>query len=98
MAATTLELPAITDQQAFNLKRWSELCADPELAELDFRIETDRFGHILMTPPPGIDHSGNQFDVGKQLDRLLPGGKTLVECPISTSDGVKGADTAWISL
>jgi Uma2 family endonuclease len=97
MPAATLELPAIRNQHAFNLKRWREVCADPVLARLEFRIETDRYGHILMTPPPGFDHSGYQSDVVIELGRLMPHGKTLVEVPISTSEGVKGADAAWIS-
>jgi Uma2 family endonuclease len=97
MPHATLELPAIRDQHAFNLKRWRELCADPVLAKLEYRIETDRHGHILMTPPPGFDHSGHQSEVVLELARRMPHGKTLVEVPISTSDGVKGADAAWIS-
>lgn len=97
MPPDTLDLPMIADQHAFNLKRWKDLCADPALAALEYRIETDGYGHILMSPPPGFDHAGYQFDIGKELDRRLPGGKVLGECPISTSDGVKGADAAWIS-
>ena len=97
MPAATLDLPAIADQHAFNLKRWKVLCADPVLAKLDYRIETDRHGHILMSPPPGYDHSGHQSDLVLTLHRFMPHGKTLVEVPISTSDGVKGADVAWIS-
>jgi hypothetical protein len=48
----TIQLEASAQQTAFNLKRWAELLADPELARLPHRIETDRHGHILMSPPP----------------------------------------------
>jgi Uma2 family endonuclease len=91
-------LPAIGDQHAFNVARWDELMADPQLAALDYRIETDRFGQILMAPPPGLDHSLSQ---GGILDLLRqhapPGGRCLPECPVSTSAGVKAADAVWIS-
>ena len=46
----------IHDQEAFNLDRWDEVCADPVLAALDHRIEPDRHGPIILTPPPGFDH------------------------------------------
>jgi len=94
---TTLDLPVVTDQHAFNLERWEELCADPVLAALDNRIETDRFGHIVMMPPPGFDHGDHQSTISFHLRRLLRDGKTVTECPVSTTDGVKGVDVAWIS-
>jgi len=81
-----LELEPITDCHAFNTARWEELLADPVLAALDHRIETDRYGHILMSPPPGVDHGGSQFDADRILNNLLPQGKVLTECPISTTD------------
>ena len=31
------------------------------------------------------------------LGRLLPEGEVITECPVSTSEGTKGIDTAWIS-
>ena len=36
---------------------WEEICADPELARLPYRIETDKWGNILMSPPPDGHHS-----------------------------------------
>jgi hypothetical protein len=48
----TIQLHPSESQTAFNLKRWRQLLADPELARLPFRVETDRHGHILMSPPP----------------------------------------------
>jgi len=92
-----LELKPITNQHAFNTARWEELLADPALARFDQRIETDRYGTILMSPPPGVDHGGWQSDAGFILRTLMPQGRTLTECPISTSEGVKAADVVWIS-
>lgn len=93
----TLDLPVIADQHAFNLERWEELCADPVLAAVDNRIETDRYGHVVMMPPSGFDHGDHQFTIGFHLRRLLKGGKVTTECPVSTTDGVKGVDVVWIS-
>ena len=95
--ADALVMPEISNQEVFNLKRWEELCADSTLADLDFRIETDRNGNTIMTPPPGFDHGDFQFSIGTILRQQLQSGKVVTECPISTSEGVKAADVAWIS-
>ncbi len=101
MPALTIELPAQEDQTAFNLRRWAELLADTdlgrELARIEGRIETDRHGYIIMSPPAAFRHGSSQFAIAKLLDALLPKGRTATECPISTADGVRAADAAWIS-
>jgi Uma2 family endonuclease len=79
------------------LARWREVLADPELARWPGRIETDRHGHILMSPPPALPHSFHQSRILQLLARLLPKGQSLVECPLLTSDGVKGIDVAWLA-
>jgi Uma2 family endonuclease len=91
------DLPVIKDQTAFNLDRWDELCADPLWADIDGKIETDRYGQVIMNFPAEYGHGGYQFDIGTFLKTYLPGGKVTVECPISTSEGVKVADAAWVS-
>ena len=50
-----------------------------------------------MTPPPGYSHGLYQFEIGNLLKELLADGQTSTECPISTADGVRAADVAWIS-
>jgi len=55
MAMLTLELPAREKQTPFNLSRWTELLADRELAKVEGRIETDRYGRIIMSPPSGSE-------------------------------------------
>jgi Uma2 family endonuclease len=97
MPILTIELPAQDDQTAFNVRRWEELLADPELAKIEGRIETDRHGHIIMYPPAAFSHGSNQSEISARLRTLLPHGRVAVECPISTADGVKIADVAWIS-
>jgi Uma2 family endonuclease len=97
MATLTIQLPRQRDQNRFNLRRWAQLTADTELARFDGRVETDRHGHILMSPPPAPSHGSFQLEIGYQLRRLMPAGRTLTECPISTADGVKAADVAWAS-
>jgi Uma2 family endonuclease len=93
----TIELPQHEAQTALNLRRWAELLADRELARVEGRIETDRHGHIIMSPPPAPRHGSYQLEIGHLLRTLMPRGRVLTECPISTADGVKAADVAWAS-
>ena len=97
MTSLTIELPVQEDQTAFNLRRWAELLADRELAKIEGRIETDRHGHIIMSPPPAFNHGRYQSKIAQLLNQLLSDGESITECPVSTADGVKGADVAWIS-
>ena len=97
MPALTIELPVQKNQTAFNLRRWAEVLDDPTLAKIEARIETDRHGHIVMSPPPAFRHGSYQFEIAYLLRTLLPDGRTVTECPISTLEGVKATDVAWIS-
>jgi Uma2 family endonuclease len=92
----TIELKPAEEQIGFNLERWTELLSDPELAKLDYRIETDRYGHILMSPPPAPLHGYRQAKIARLLKESLPNGEIISECPVSTSDGVKAIDVAWL--
>jgi len=95
--ALTLELPPQKTQTEFNLRRWAELLADPQMARIEGRVETNRYGHVIMSPPPAPSHGSYQLRIGALLDGLLTTGRVLTECPISTADGVKAADVAWAS-
>ena len=96
MGLLAIQLPPRSDQTAFNLERWEEIVGDPFYSNLEQRIETDRHGNIIMSPPPSFSHSYK----GSELIRLLnlhgKNGKALHEVPISTSDGVRAADVAWL--
>jgi len=97
MASLTIELPPRQVQNRFNLRRWGELLADPELARIEGRVETDRYGNIIMSPPPAPSHGSLQSEVSHLLRTLMSDGRVLTECPISTADGVKATDAAWAS-
>jgi len=97
MPTLTIELPSQAAQTEFNLRRWDEVLADRYLAKLDFRVETDRHGYAIMSPPPAARHGAFQGEVAYLLRTLMAEGRTLTECPISTADGVRAADVAWAS-
>ena len=97
MPTLTIELPQHQAQTGLNLRRWAELSADAALAKFEGRIETDRHGHIIMSPPPAPNHGSFQSEIAYRLRSLTPQGRVLTECPISTADGVKAADVAWAS-
>lgn len=75
---------------------WDEIINNPFLKDLPFKIETNKYGQILMSPASNL-HGSIQFDVGKKIDRKKKNGEVMVECSISTSDGVKVADVVWAS-
>jgi Uma2 family endonuclease len=97
MRTLTIELPSQAEQTRFNLRRWDALQTDSALAKIEGRIETDRHGQIIMSPPPAPSHGGYQIWIGHLLVKLMSGGRALSECPISTADGVRAADVAWAS-
>lgn len=79
------------------LTRWRILCADPDLARLPYRIETDRFGRILMSPPPAYRHTRYAAKIIKLLNTLLAEGQANPETPVLTADGIKVPDITWLS-
>jgi len=91
-----IDIPPREEQLAFNRRRWEEICADPELARIPSKIESNAFGQILMMPPASGNHSNRQGEIVFILRSTL-GGYALPECPISTLDGVRAADVGWYS-
>ena len=76
---------------------WAEICEDKFLNSLEWRIETDRWGNIVMSPPPRSRHAEYQSEILHTLHHLLKGGKSVPELPLQTSEGVKAMDVAWVS-
>jgi Uma2 family endonuclease len=75
---------------------WTEICAHPLLGELPFKIQTDQWGHIVMSPATN-ERGMYQAKIAALLSRLLVHGVVITECAIQTREGVKVADAAWAS-
>ena len=76
---------------------WEDIIADRSLRDLPYKIETNRHHKIIMSPASHW-HSDYQLEIGALLRQLMPHGRASVECAIQTSEGVRVADVAWISL
>lgn len=76
---------------------WQEVCSHPALQNLPFKLETDRWGHIVMSPASNR-HSWWQSEIQNLLRRFGRDGYAVIECSIATPEGVKVADVAWASL
>ena len=92
----TITLPDRETVLEKNRQRWAEVLADPQWAGHLYRIETDAFGRIVMTPPAAGSHNHRGGNIAFELRRRL-GGTAMQECPISTADGVRAADVGWYS-
>jgi Uma2 family endonuclease len=74
--------------------RWAELCNDPRMQDLPGKIELNGLGVIEMSPASNR-HGMAQAAIAQALGMQLPDGTAIVECCISTDDGVRVPDVAW---
>ncbi len=73
---------------------WEELCADPALQDLPYRIELNGLNQIVMSPLY-FRHGRSQAEICTLLTNLLPQGRASVESAVMTSDNVKVPDVIW---
>jgi Uma2 family endonuclease len=78
------------------VRDWKRILADRSLNDLPYKIETNRYGTILMTPAKNW-HAYFQGEIVDRLRSLIPDGRLFSECSIGTLDGVKVPDVAWLS-
>ena len=76
--------------------QWAEVIESPYLRNLPFKIETNRYGQIVMSPA-SVNHGRFQSIIVTLLSTLKTLGDVYSECPIKTPDGVKVPDIAWAS-
>jgi Uma2 family endonuclease len=75
---------------------WDTILADRSLRDLPYKIETNRYDKIIMSPASNWQ-SDYQTEIAYQLRLLLPDGRASVEFAIETADGIRVPDVIWIS-
>ncbi len=75
---------------------WQEICNEPTLQDLPFKVETNEYGQVVMSPASN-QHGRFQTRIAILLDRQISAGEVISECSVDTEKGVKVADVAWLS-
>lgn len=76
---------------------WEEVCANPYLANLPYKVEINRFGKIELSPH-NFWHTLAQGEIEHLLRQLMNGGKAFPECAIEAPNGgTPVADVCWAS-
>ena len=76
--------------------KWQDICDDPNLQNLPYRIELNKDGHVIMSPQK-VYHSIFQGEIENLLRQLTNHGRAFPECAIYTESGTKVADVVWVS-
>ena len=76
---------------------WEEVCDDPALQELPYRIELNRWGNIEMSRIPPNQHGELISHVSFRLRELQPNGMVSVITAVDTAENTKVVDVVWIS-
>ena len=75
---------------------WQEVCEEPTLQNLPFKIELNRYGQVVMSPASNR-HGRDQTRIAGKLLELLSEGEVITECSVDTPEGTKVADVVWAS-
>jgi Uma2 family endonuclease len=75
---------------------WQELCADPVLQGLPYKIELNEWGNIVMSPASNR-HGMLQALLVEVLRNARRDGMVITECSVQTAKGVKVPHAAWLS-
>ena len=73
---------------------WKEVCEDPHLRDLPYKIETNERGQIVMSPTYAW-HGKFAFRIAQRLEEIHPEGESSIELAIRTAKGTKVADAVW---
>ena len=77
-----LDIPEVlqpADQESLNLAVWDRALDDPFLAQVPYRVETDRHGHLLLSPLASPDHGYQQARIAMQSANEAAGGLIVRE-------------------
>ncbi len=77
-------------------RTWEEVCNNPLLADLPYRVEINREGNIELSPHTNF-HSDYQAVIQRLLNRLMKGGFASPEYAITAKNSTPVADVVWAS-
>ena len=101
MGSRIPDLIAEPQSKAAMAALWRSLCEDPVYARLPFKIETTRYGQLVMSPAKSR-HSILQANIVRLLhtsaERRGVQGQAMTESAVITSAGVKVPDVTWASI
>lgn len=75
---------------------WSDILQEPSLQNLPFKVETNEYGKIVLSPASN-KHGILKAEIVGFLREHRQAGRVITECSINTTKGVKVADAAWVS-
>lgn len=79
------------------LSAWSRALRDPSLQDLPYKIETNEYGQLVMSPQKPR-HGYLQARVDELLlEHVKQPGRRAVEFAVETARGVKVPDVVWLS-
>lgn len=78
------------------IARWGELCGDPSLDDLPYKVELAASGKLELSPKT-TRRGLFMADIGFQLQRELPEGVVAMSCAVLTATAVRIADVVWAS-
>jgi Uma2 family endonuclease len=76
--------------------QWADICNDPLLRDLPYKIELNAWGKIEMSPASNR-HGRLQIVIGAELLRQLPDGLVVAEASVLTDIGIRVPDVVWAS-
>ena len=80
-----------------DISMWRRVLRDPQLRELPYKIETNEYGQLVMSPHTPF-HSRHQSRLLRALDEhVTRRGEATIEFAVETSKGVKVPDVVWLS-
>lgn len=75
---------------------WTNICEDTVLQNIPYKIQTDKWGNIVMSPATN-EHGIYQAKIISIISNLTKTGIVISECSVQTREGVKVADVVWAS-
>ena len=76
------------------VSKWQEALQNPFLQNLPYKIESNKFGQLLMSPNPN-SKGILKFEIARKIEQNKPVGQIGFSSSILTSEGVRVADVAW---